>query len=58
MIPFIIAFMIYPIKVSKAPMKMSLADYMMDIRLAYLIIPTICVGFGYLLGRQRGQNAK
>jgi len=42
----------------ESPMKMSLADYMMDIGLTYLIIPTICVGFGYLLERQRSQNAK
>lgn len=42
----------------ESPMKMSLADYMMDIGLTYVIIPTICVGSGYLLERQRSQNAK
>jgi len=42
----------------ESPMKMSFADYMMDIGLTYVIIPTICVGFGYLLERQRSQNAK
>lgn len=31
------------------PMKMSFADYMMDIGLTYLIFPTITVGFGYTL---------
>ena len=31
------------------PMKMSLADYMMDIGLVYLTTPTITIGLGYLL---------
>lgn len=35
------------------PMKMSFVDYMMDIGLTYLIIPTVTIGFGYLLQRQR-----
>ena len=30
------------------PMKMSFSDYIMDIGLTYLIIPTITIGFGYL----------
>jgi hypothetical protein len=34
------------------PMKMSFAHYMMDIGLTYLIIPTVTVGFGYLLQRR------
>lgn len=34
----------------ESPMQMTLIDYMMDIGLTYLIIPTISVGFGYLLG--------
>jgi hypothetical protein len=42
----------------ESPMKMSFTDYMMDIGFTYLIIPTICVGYGYLLETQRGQNAK
>jgi len=42
----------------KSPMKMSFADYMMDIGLIYVIIPTICVSFGYLLEKQRKLNAK
>lgn len=37
----------------QSPMKMSFADYMMDIGVTYLIIPTICIGFGYLLDKQR-----
>ena len=35
----------------EGPMKMSFADYMMDIGLVYLTIPTITVGFGWLLGK-------
>lgn len=42
----------------ESPMKMSFADYLMDIGLTYLIIPAICVGFGYLLEKQGRQNAK
>jgi hypothetical protein len=42
----------------ESPMKMSFTDYMMDVGLTYLIIPAICIGFGYLLETQRGQNAK
>lgn len=30
------------------PMKMTLANYVMDIGLTYLIIPTIAIGSGYL----------
>ena len=36
----------------EGPMKMSLADYMMDIGLVYLTIPTITVGLGWLLGKK------
>ena len=36
----------------ESPMKMSFTDYMMDIGLTYLIIPTITIGFGYLLEKQ------
>jgi len=42
----------------KSPMKMSFIDYMMDIGVTYLIIPTISVGIGYLLEKQGSQNAK
>ncbi len=35
----------------EGPMKMTFADYMMDIGLVYLMIPTITVGFGLLLGK-------
>ena len=34
------------------PMKMTFANYMMDIGLTYLIIPAITVGFGYLLQKR------
>jgi hypothetical protein len=37
----------------EGPMKMSFADYMMEIGLTYLIIPTVSLGFGYLLGQHR-----
>ena len=33
----------------EGPMKMSFVDYMMDIGLAYLLIPTISIGFGLSL---------
>ncbi len=39
----------------KSPMKMSFTDYMMDIGVIYLIIPTISVGIGYLLERQENR---
>ncbi len=32
----------------ESPMQMSIIDYMKDIGLTYLVIPTIAVGFGYL----------
>src|SRR3989338_8770243 len=32
----------------QGPMKMLFADYVMDIGITYLIIPTITIGFGYL----------
>jgi hypothetical protein len=35
----------------QGPMKMSFINYAMDIGLTYLIIPTITVGFGYLLNK-------
>ena len=34
------------------PMKMTLADYMMDIGLTYLIIPTITIGAGYIMSKR------
>ena len=37
----------------EGPMKMSFADYMMDIGLTYLMIPIISIGFGYLLEKRR-----
>lgn len=35
------------------PMKMGFIDYMKDIGLTYLIIPTVTIGFSYMLGRKR-----
>jgi len=32
----------------EGPMKMSIADYMMDIGFTYLMIPVITVGIGYI----------
>ncbi len=37
----------------EGPMKMPFADYMMDIGLTYLMIPTISIGFGCLLEKRR-----
>ena len=34
---------------SEGPMKMPFVDYIKDIGLTYLIIPTVTLGFGYLL---------
>lgn len=33
----------------QGPMKMSFADYLMDIGLTYLIMPIITIGLGYLV---------
>ncbi len=38
----------------EGPMKMPFPDYMMDIGLTYLIIPTVTISSGYLLERHRG----
>jgi uncharacterized membrane protein YpjA len=42
-----------PLFMLEGPMKMPLADYMMDIGLTYLIYPIVTCGFGYLLDRKR-----
>ncbi len=34
------------------PMKMTFADYMMDIGLTYLIFPAVTIGFGYLIEKR------
>lgn len=36
-----------------SPMHMSIIDYLKDIGLTYLMIPTITIGFGYLLEKKR-----
>ena len=38
------------------PMKMSFADYMMDIGLTYLIIPTITIGTGLAMESRAGKS--
>ena len=35
------------------PMKMTFGQYMADIGLTYVIIPTVTVGYGYLMGIRR-----
>lgn len=37
---------------SSGPMKMSFIDYMKDIGLTYLIMPTITIGFAYQIQRR------
>ena len=37
----------------QGPMQMALADYVKDIGLTYLIIPTVTVGFGYMITGKR-----
>jgi hypothetical protein len=39
---------------SQGPMKIALADYMKDIGITYLIIPTVTSGFGYIVHRRAG----
>jgi len=41
---------------SNSPMNMSLADYMADIGVTYLAIPTITIGVGYLLEKKRANK--
>ena len=38
------------------PMKMTFADYMMDIGLTYLMIPIITVGFGLFIEKKKLQG--
>jgi hypothetical protein len=35
------------------PMKMTLANYMMDVGLTYLILPAITIGFGYMIEKRQ-----
>lgn len=39
---------------SAGPMAMPLAEYFKDIGLTYLIIPSVTIGFGFLLERKAG----
>jgi len=50
---FIIGIVLDLLLFMEGPMKMSFADYMMDIGLTYLIIPIVSFGFGYLLEQHR-----
>lgn len=51
---FIICILIdLPLFIFGGPMKMSLGQYMADIGLTYVIIPTVTVGYGYLVGTRR-----
>ncbi|MEE9490911.1 MAG: hypothetical protein V3V80_01240 [Dehalococcoidia bacterium] len=50
---FIISIVLDLLLFMEGPMKMSFADYMMDIGLTYLIIPIVSFGFGYLLEQHR-----
>ena len=36
----------------KGPMAMPLVDYMADIGLTYLIIPTVTIGFGFMMRKK------
>jgi hypothetical protein len=42
---------------SWGPMRMGIAQYVMDTGLTYLIYPAITVGFGYLVERTREASA-
>ena len=42
-----------PLFMLEGPMKMSFADYMLDIGLTYLIFPVVGLGFGYLLEQHK-----
>ena len=39
------------------PMKMTFAEYMMDIGLAYLIFPIVTIGSGHLIKKRRQRSA-
>lgn len=40
------------------PMKMPLGDYMKDIGLAYLSMPVVSIGLGYVLHRERDKGQR
>jgi hypothetical protein len=42
-----------PLFLLESPMKMSLPDYIADIGLTYLIMPTITVGMGWVLKQKQ-----
>jgi len=44
---FVISIVIDLLMFMWGPMKMTFAEYMMDIGLTYLVIPTVTIGFGF-----------
>ena len=50
---FTISVVIDLVMFMQGPMQMTLLDYVKDIGLTYLMIPTITIGFGYLAGRRQ-----
>lgn len=49
---FLMSFIIDLFMFMWGPMKMSFADYVMDIGLTYLIFPIVTVGFGVIMNRK------
>jgi hypothetical protein len=45
---FVISIVIDLLMFMWGPMKMTFAEYMMDIGLTYLVIPTVTIGFGFV----------
>ncbi len=41
-----------PLFMLEGPMRMSFADYMMDVGVVYLIIPAVTIGLGFLARQQ------
>lgn len=50
---FIICIAIDLLMFMHGPMKMTFIEYMKDIGLTYLIIPSITIGFGYLIKKEK-----
>ena len=44
---FVMSIAIDLLMFTRGPMQMTLVDYVKDIGLTYLVIPTITIGFGY-----------
>ncbi len=41
-----------PLFMLESPMQLSFAEYMTDVGVTYFIIPTVTLGFGFLLQRK------